>query len=177
MTENRIRSLANSFRKKIDQAQNRGLFVNTVLKDFPVQCCGVASKLLAEFLGDKGIETLWINGEEFGTYETHAWLIVKDDRIDSPRCCLDDIPDDIMGLLEEYGGGSSRSFKKVTCYDGRSIKKGLIIDITGDQFGEPPVYVGYMDNFHRRFDFLSAYEHERLSDREYIELYELIVSQ
>ena len=85
MTDNRIRSLVNNFRKKIDRAQRKDLFVDTILEEFPIQCCGVTSRLLAEFLLGNGVETLWISAEEFGTHETHAWLVVKDDRIDFPH--------------------------------------------------------------------------------------------
>ena len=72
MTDNRIRSLVNNFRKKIDRAQRKDLFVDTILEEFPIQCCGVTSRLLAEFLLGNGVETLWISAEEFGTHETHA---------------------------------------------------------------------------------------------------------
>ena len=120
MTDNRIRSLANNFRKKIDQAQSKDLFTNTILEEFPVQCCGATSRLLAEFLLDNGIETLWISAEEFGTDETHAWLVVKDDRIDSPRSCFNDVPNNIIGLLGTYGGGSSESIREGTKCDGIS---------------------------------------------------------
>ena len=65
MTDNKIRSLVNSFRKKIDRAQSKDLFLDTILEEFPKQCCGVTSRLLAEFLLDNGIETLWISAEEF----------------------------------------------------------------------------------------------------------------
>lgn len=177
MTDNRIRSLANIFRKKIDRAQSKDLFANTILEEFPVRCCGITSRLLAEFLLDNGIETLWISAEEFGTDETHAWLVVKDDRIDSPRSCFDDVPNNIIGLLGTYGGGSSESIREATCYEEQNIENGLIIDITGDQFNEAPVYVGYMDNFHKRFDFVAAYEHEGLPNDEYAELYGTIIRQ
>ena len=176
MTDNRIISLVNNFRERIDYAQSKKLFVNTVLEEFPVQCCGNASRLLAEFLRENGIETLWISSEEFGTDETHAWLVVKDDRINLPRSCYDGVPSNIMNLLSSYGGNKD-SLSKATYYDAGDVEKGLIIDITGDQFGEPPVYVGYMDRFHRRFDFISAYEHEGLFDDELIELYQIITTQ
>lgn len=177
MTDNRIRSLVNDFRNRIDKAQSKDLFANTMLEEFPVQCCGVASKLLAEFLFDNGIETLWISAEEFGTHETHAWLVVKDDRIDPPRSCFEDVPNNIIDLLGAYGGGGSESFRDTTCYEEQNIEQGLIIDITGDQFNEDPVYVGYMDSFHKRFDFVAAYEHEGLLNQEYAELYEVIIDQ
>ena len=176
MTYNRIISLVDNFRERIDYAQSKNLFVNTVLEEFPVQCCGNASRLLAEFLRENGIETLWISSEEFGTDETHAWLVVKDDRINLPRSCYDGVPSNIMNLLSAYGGNND-SLSKATCYDASDVENGLIIDITGDQFGEPPIYVGYMDSFHRRFDFISAYEHEGLFDDELIELYQIITTQ
>lgn len=176
MTDNKIYSLVHSFRKKIDRAKNKGLFTNTMLEEFPEQCCGVASRLLAEYLQRNRVETLWISAEEFETHETHAWLVVKDDRTGSPRSCFGDVPDNIIGLHCRYGGISSESFRDTTCYEEQNIENGLIIDITGDQYDEAPVYVGYMDSFHKRFDFVAAYEHEGLSD-EHIMLYEIIISQ
>ena len=53
----------------------------------------------------------------------------------------------------------------------------MIIDITGDQFNEAPIYVGYMDDFHKRFDFVAAFGHEGLLNKEYAELYEIIMTQ
>lgn len=177
MTDNRIRSMVKNFRKKIDLAQSRGLFAGTMLEEFPTQCCGIASRLLAEFLLGNGIETLWISAEEFGTQETHAWLVVKDYRIDPPRSCFDDMPNSIIDLLCTYGGGSSESIRESTFYEKQDIENGLIIDITGDQFNEVPIYVGYMDDFHKRFDFVAAFGHEGLLNKEYAELYEIIMTQ
>ena len=82
-----------------------------------------------------------------------------------------------LGLLGKYDGGNSERIRESTCYEEQNIKNGLIIDITGDQFDEAPVYVGYMDDFHKRFDFVAAYEHEGLPNDEYAELYEIIISQ
>lgn len=176
MTDNKIRSLANIFREKIDRAKCKDLFVDTMLEDFPEQCCGVASTLLAEFLHDNGVETLWISSEELGTFETHAWLVVKDNRVDSPRSCFDGVPNNIKGLISKYGG-TSGSLNDLVCYDEQSIENGLIIDITGDQFGEDSVYVGYIDSFHKDFNFISAEEHKGLLGEEHIKLYEIILKQ
>ncbi len=44
-----------------------------------------------------------------------------------------------------------------TRYTARDFTKGLIIDITADQFGKCPVYVGPRNDFYRRFTFHSAY--------------------
>jgi len=82
-----------------------------------------------------------------------------------------------MDLFNSYGCNNTEHFSEATCYDEQDVENGLIIDITGDQFGEVPVYVGYMDSFHKRFDFVSAHEHEGLFDRELIELYDIIVNQ
>lgn len=54
---------------------------------------------------------------------------------------------------------------------------GLIIDITDDQFyemGNAPVYIGYMDSFHRDFEFDSAYEYDDLGNDRLETLYGII---
>ena len=177
MTDKRICYLVNSFRQKMERARIKDLFVGSILEKFPIQCCGVTSTLLAEFLLSYGVETLWISAEEFETRETHAWLVVKDDRIDFPHSCFNDVPNNIIGLLATYGGDSPESIREATCYIGQDIENGLIVDITGDQFNEASVYVGYMDNFHKRFAFVKAYEHEGLPNKEYARLYEIIICQ
>lgn len=176
MTDKRILSLVKSFRQRIDQAQEDGCFLNSKFEEFPVQCCGITSSLLAEFLLSYEIETIQISSKRFDTHEPHAWLVVKDDRINHPRGCFDNVPNAVMKLLGSYGNNSIDRFKDSVCYDESDISNGLIIDITGDQFGESPVYVGYMDAFHRRFDFISAYEHDGLSDYEHIRLYNVIMN-
>jgi len=177
MTDRKILSLASDFRKRIDKAQKKDCFLNSIFKDFPIQCCGDASMLLAEFLKANGVETLWISGQEIDTHETHAWLVVKDDRINAPRSRYDEVPNNVMDLLRAYSGNVTKNFSKDGCYDERDVENGLIIDITGDQFGEASVYVGYMDRAHKRFDFVAAYEHEGLFDEELIELYTTILTQ
>ena len=102
--------MVKNFRKKIDLAQSRGLFAGTMLEEFPTQCCGIASRLLAEFLLGNGIETLWISAEEFGTQETHAWLVVKDYRIDPPRSCFDDMPNSMWRHRISPVGKENRRF-------------------------------------------------------------------
>ena len=177
MTDNKILFLASNFRRKIEQAQRKGLFINTSLAKFPIQCCGNASTLLAEFLIQNGVETLWISSENPDTYETHAWLVVTDNRAKSPHHCFDDVPDNIISLLNKYAGESPLNCSEPARYDKQDIENGLIIDITGDQFNEPSVYVGYINDFYKQFDFLAAYEHESLLDEELIKLYNIILSQ
>lgn len=177
MADNEIWSLAKNFRKRLEQAQNKEMLVGTMLEEFPIQCCGIASRLLAEFLRNIGVETLYISSEDYGAHEPHAWLVVKDERINLPRCCFADVPNNVMDLLSTYGSSSIGSISEASCYDAHDVENGLIIDITGDQFGEDPVYVGYKDRFHQRFEFISAHEHEGLCDKELLELYKIIISQ
>lgn len=177
MTDKKILSLVRNFRKKVDRAQSKGLFVDTMLENFPIQCCGTISTLLAEFLRDNGVETLWISAEEFSTRETHAWLVVKDNRIDSPRSCFYDIPNNIINLLDTYSARSQEHIRKVTHYEEQNIKNGLLVDITGDQFNEVPIYVGYMDSFHKQFTFIGAFEYEGLLNEEHDKLYKIIIQQ
>lgn len=139
--------------------------------------CGIASRLLIEFLRNNEVEILYISSEDYGVYEPHAWLVVKDERINSPRSSFADVPNNVMDLLSLYGGSSISSFSEATYYDATDVENGLIIDITGDQFGEDPVYVGYKDKFHQRFEFISAQEHEGLCNSELLELYKNIISQ
>lgn len=84
MADNEIWSLAKNFRKRLEQAQNKEMLVGTMLEEFPIQCCGIASRLLAEFLRNIGIQTLYISSEDYSAHEPHAWLVVKDERINLP---------------------------------------------------------------------------------------------
>ena len=52
---------------------------------------------------------------------------------------------------------------------------GVIVDITADQFGEPPVYVGLENNFYRQFDFGNAEDYHRLGTERLYELYQTII--
>lgn len=52
----------------------------------------------------------------------------------------------------------------ISHYEEYGVENGLIIDITADQFGEVPVYVDYIGEFHRRFDFQAAHDFEGLCE-------------
>lgn len=83
-------------------------------------------QLLAEFLFNKGIETIWVSNENT---ITHAWLIVNDERIGCPHVCFDGVSDDIVALLNSYGGDSEEGIRQRTCYDWEHVKDGLIIGL------------------------------------------------
>lgn len=177
MEDKRIYSLARKFRELIIRAKEKGYFTNTKFQQFPEQCCGDASFLLAQFFLDENISTLWVSGQEDNTYETHAWLVIDDQRVSLPQCCINEIPNSIVDLYGTYGGYNADTLRKKVRYDADDIECGLIVDITGDQFGEESVYVGYMDDFHSRFAFHEAIQFEGLSDPMLVELYAVILNQ
>lgn len=67
-------------------------------------------------------------------------------------------------------------------YEEANLTNGLIIDITADQFGEAPIYVGQIDCFHKKFDFDFAHDYQGInsetccSDFRLLNLYSIIVS-
>jgi len=76
-----IHKLITRFRKAIDAAKESKEFEDdSVFRRFPKGCCGDASFLLAEYLLENGIESLYVCGTRSfdktneGT-QTHAWLI------------------------------------------------------------------------------------------------------
>jgi len=172
MEEKEILLLVNDFRRRIDKAYKKGSFKNTSFEDFPTQCCGIASRLLAKFLDSYGVKTIFISAEEFDTTETHAWLVINDGRIGAPRNCFHDVPDDIIALMGSYNNQSYDEIRCATRYFKEDLEYGLIVDITGDQFGEESTYVGQMDEFHQRFEFINAHEYDGIYDSE---LYEIVL--
>jgi len=154
MTDKRIFQLASQFRKAIDIAFDKGCFEQRKpFCDFPYACCGLTSYLLARYLIEHNVQTLWISNDREGW--THAWLVVNDQRVSIPRNRVTDMSE-IADVLKSYGMKGSKVVNNNYSY--KDIEKGLIIDITGDQFDDYdiPVYVGYMDDFHASFDYLGA---------------------
>ena len=76
-----------------------------------------------------------------------------------------------MNLYDSYGGNSK--FDNVR-YTEEDVCEGLIVDITADQFGEEYVYVGYINDFYRRFEFREASEYSGLGSERLRRLYSLI---
>lgn len=177
MNDAKIRSLTEQFRKAIENARNAGCFDGDSFSDFPKGCCGDTCYLLAEFFRSKGLESIYVCGED-NTYQTHAWLIIKDERVNIPRPTFYDIPDSIRTVLNSYGGSVYSAPINFTQYTEDDVMNGLIIDITADQFGESPVYVGNICDFYcRRFEFQEASEYTDLGSGRLWNIYEKILQQ
>lgn len=83
MTDNQIKRLVERYRKAIETAHRKGLFIHDIaLDDFPRGSCGDVSYLLAEYLYRNGIETIWYSAQR-GEW-SHAWLVIKDGRVHEP---------------------------------------------------------------------------------------------
>ena len=175
MTDKHIERLAHKFRQAIDAAYRAHEFRGDVcFKNFPTGCCGDTSYLLAEYLLQNGIETIWVSTKRNDW--THAWLVLKDERIDPPTTIT--LPDDYLDLISAYRTQESEEETEDIHYMEQDIIDGLIIDITSDQFDdcENPVYVDYLDDFHRTFDFRLAVDFDGLNDERLEHLYEIIES-
>lgn len=139
-------------------------------------CCGDTSDLLAEYLAQHDIYTYYVCGQK-GT-QSHAWLVlvntvtVTTDNSDADRkykslISVYNEDNDVMLLRKYY-----------------NLKDAIIIDITGDQFTNQkcflyyniPVYVGFLDDFHKLFrvDQCSIHEPARLWDARCKSLYRAI---
>lgn len=175
MTDKRIKQLALQFRQAIDAAYRAHEFRNDFrFRKFPIGCCGDTSYLLAEYLLQKGIETIWVS--TLRDDWTHAWLVLKDERINPPTTIA--LPDEYQELVSVYRTQESEEETEDVHYMEQDIIDGLIIDITSDQFDdcENPVYVDYLDDFHRSFDFRLAVDYYGLNDDRLEHLYEIIES-
>jgi hypothetical protein len=175
MTDKHIEQLAHKFRHAIDAAYRAHEFMEDFcFKKFPTGCCGDTSYLLAEYLLQNGIETIWISTQRDDW--THAWLVLKDRRVGIPTTTA--LPDDYLDLISAYRTQDSEEETEEIHYTEQDLKDGLIIDITSDQFDdcEDPVYVDYMDDFHRTFDFRLAVNYDGLNDDRLEHLYEIIES-
>ena len=173
----KIKVLATSFRGAIEIAKDAGEFDNDfVFPRFPKGCCGDTSDLLAEYLAQHDIYTYYVCGQK-GT-QSHAWLVlvntvtVTTDNSDADRkykslISVYNEDNDVMLLRKYY-----------------NLKDAIIIDITGDQFTNQkcflyyniPVYVGFLDDFHKLFrvDQCSIHEPARLWDARCKSLYRAI---
>ena len=83
MMDSEIRKLSSRFRSAIVAAHKDGkLSSDVIFSKFPHGCCGDTCYLLAEYLRSYGIETIWYSAER-GEW-SHAWLVVKDERVNKP---------------------------------------------------------------------------------------------
>lgn len=161
-----IRILAQQYRDAMDKARDAGAFAfDDKFCKFPDQCCGDTCNLLAVYLMNHGIQTLWISND--GDLGSHAWLVVIDDDISEPSGRVD-YPDYMKSVLEGYGAPNFE--QQDSFYRKEDLENGTIVDITADQFDKRynPVYVDKMDSFHRQFEFRQAYDYiplPNLNDR------------
>ena len=163
------------FRTAIDNARDAGMFEkDIVFYKFPKACCGDTCVLLAEYLRTKGIETIYVCVAEED--QTHAWLILKDDRVIPPTPYKTELPNDIRMSLSLYDGAQLGSLIINSNYTEFDIEEGLIIDITSDQFGEPPLYIDYIWDFHRRFTFVAAHDYNGLGSVRLNKIYNVILN-
>lgn len=87
------------FQQAIDAAYRAILFRDDFcFKDFPTGCCGDTSCLLAEYLLQKGIETIW--GSTQRDEWTHAWIVLKYGRV--RKNIIKSLPDNYLDLISAY---------------------------------------------------------------------------
>lgn len=79
------------------------IFSKDTFNYFPKGCCGDASCLFVEFLCSKGINSIYVWGED-NTELTHAWLVVKNNRVAVPA--LQFLMKAISKMKELSQGGS-----------------------------------------------------------------------
>ena len=165
MTDQEISKLALKFRKAIEAARDADRFTSDFsFRKFPHGCCGDTSYLLAEYLKEHGFETVWVSTSREDW--SHAWLVLKDGRVEEPTPRIVEWPEEIQTIIKGYGVKEQEPPVDITQYEEEDITGGLIIDITSDQFDDcnERVYVGCIDSFHRSFDFIQAHDYDGLSD-------------
>ena len=136
-----LQHICEDFRRKIELAHEKGAFVDDVtFKHFPKGCCGLTCYLLSEYLLEYKAKTIYV----WGTYsgQSHAWLVLKDKRVATPTQKYNLMPDSYKTFLQSYGQEVYDEPFVTINYKYEDIKDGLIIDITADQFGQSPVYLG-----------------------------------
>lgn len=174
MNDMNIRRLAKQFRTAVENARDDGLFEGDDFDNFPKRCCGDTSCLLAEFLRTQGQESIYVWGEDY-TGQTHAWLVMKDERVNIPEPTYLELPDDIRNVMNSYSNDAYNVPIDVSNYTENDVAEGLIVDITADQFEESPVYVNYIYDFYRQFDFRSANDFTELGSDRLRNIYQTIL--
>lgn len=172
MNDIEIRRLAGQFRLAIENTRDAGLFAEDTFANFPNGCCGDTCYLLAEFFRSKGQESIYVWGEDC-TYQTHAWLVIKDDRINIPTPNYFEPPDDVREAWNLYRGVNTPI--DISHYSESDVESGLIVDITSDQFGESRIYVDYSCDFYRRFEFQAANDYNGLGSNRLRNIYQTIL--
>lgn len=175
MTDSQIKKLAIKYRSAIEAAHNDRLFANDIgFDDFPTGSCGDTCYLLSEYLRLRGVDTIWYSAQRNDF--SHAWLVVKDKRVKQPTPRAFLWPKELRDIVAGYGVEHPDQEVDITRYEFEDLQSGLIIDITGDQFVDYdiPVYVGYLDQFHKTFNFNQAHDYDGLNDGRLCGLYRTI---
>ena len=128
LNDSKIQRLVISFRRYIELAKNGGLFQGDLFDNFPDECCTDTSYMLAEFLLTNNIETIVVSGEN-SKWETHTWLVVKDERIIIPQKQFFNNSEYIKGVWNSYRACADSTPIEITQYEQRDIENGLIIDV------------------------------------------------
>ena len=170
-----VMELVQAFRAKLDYAYNEGLFSDDIIfRHFPKGCCGATCYLLAEYLKLHGIQTIYVCGSFHN--QSHAWLVIKDTHIQIPTPKYYTMPNEIRKILATCGEEAPDGPMDISKYEGRDLSNGTLIDITADQFGQAPLYVGPMDPFHQEFTFDFAHDYNGFGNDRLSHLYDLIMS-
>ena len=169
----RLYQLAAQFRHAIDSSVKEGLLnKDKIFRSFPRGCCGDTCYLLAEFLHKYDIDTVYVCGRYRN--QSHAWLVLKDDRVKTPQKQYA-IPMEIKDILLQYGECVQQDgIVDTSHYTEADVQEGILIDITADQFDELPVYVGVSDRFHSKFEFGCAHDMYNLENDRLRNLYQEI---
>ncbi len=171
----KIAEYATTFRTALYSAYQDGMFVKDIrFRTFPRGCCGDACYLLAEYLRRAGIETIWYSTERNDW--SHAWLVVKDERVKPPTTRPFYWPEELEVDLKRYGIEHPERGFELTNYESSDFTEGIIVDITGDQFNDcdEAIFVGKADKFHQSFEFINAHDIYALNDERLCKLYRIV---
>ena len=172
---NELVKMASLFRSKMDRSLRDCLFANDIIfRRFPRGCCGDTCYLLAEYLKEHGVQTIYVCGTFHD--QSHAWLVVKDESIHIPTPKYYTTPVEIKRLLESYGETVPDKPVDISKYEECDLEEGVLVDITADQFGQKPVYVGPLDQFHREFNFDFAHDYNGFGNNRLSRLYDSIIN-
>lgn len=108
MALDKERHLCSAFRKGIEIAKARGEYSrDAMFNNFPVGCCGEASRMLSLYLLEQGIRSRYVCARyydsEIGGYSPHAWLNLEHD-------CIADITGDQFRFSQDLGGYCERCY-------------------------------------------------------------------
>ena len=83
---------------------------------------------------------------------------------------------EIRTVFCQYGEDIQQDEKgEISHYVAGDVEKGIVIDITGDQFDELAIYVGELDCFYKKFEFVFAYDMCNLVNARLLSLYRRIL--